>query len=128
MRLFVGYICFIQPGGNYQHSGFRFIRIGFPLMASNALARVSGFVLKVDRIQGVSKNSGEPYDFTQVKIVVADSDVTEVTLPRDLSKIGGYPSKGEFVDFLVDFRINATGKSISGNVQENYPADATAAA
>ena len=91
-------------------------------MANSALARVTGFVLKTDRIQGISKSSGEPYDFTQVKIVVADQDVTEVTLPRDLSKVGVI-SKGDMVDFLVEFRINATGKALSGNVQENYPVD-----
>lgn len=95
-------------------------------MAANALARVTGFVLKVDRLQGISKTTNEPYDFTQVKIVVADSDVTEVTLPKDLRKVGGEVAKGQFVDYLVDFRVNATGKSISGNVQGYFPAEEAA--
>lgn len=90
-------------------------------MATAALARVTGFVLKTDRLQGLSKASGEPYDFTQVKIVVADSDVTEVTLPRDLSRVGGAVSKGDLVDFLVEFRVRNNG--LSGNVQGLFPAD-----
>lgn len=94
-------------------------------MAVSALTRITGTVLRVDRMQGVSRNSGDPYDFTQAKVLVADTDVTEVTLPRDLSHLrNGVPVKGEEIDWLVDFRVNSSGRGLSGNVLQEFPVSA----
>lgn len=93
-------------------------------MATSALARLTGFVLKSDRRQGTSTKTGSPvpYDFTQIKVVVADSDVTEVTLPRNESTLaGGFPAKGDAVDYLVEFRLNANGRGLQGSVISDYP-------
>lgn len=95
-------------------------------MANAALTRVTGTVLKIDRLQGIGKASGEPYDFTQVKILVASSDVTEVTLPRNQQDLSsGAPIKGELVDYLVEFRINGSGKGLSGNVLSDFPEESS---
>lgn len=93
-------------------------------MASTALMRLSGTVTRLKRIQGISRNSGEPYDFVQVKVLVASEDTTEFTLPRDLSDLqNGAPVKGEKIDYLAEVNINSSGKGLNINVLGDYPAD-----
>ncbi len=92
-----------------------------------ALGRLTGVVLGTERIKGVSTKSGEPvpYDFTNAKVLVADSDVTVVTLPRQddygsyPTLAGGAPIKGELVDYLVNFTPN--GREVRGGVVSDFP-------
>lgn len=94
-------------------------------MAATALVRVTGAVLKVDRIAGTSHKSGSPvpYDFTQAKIVVADDDVTELTLPDAHRLSGGHPVKGELVDYLCSVKLNSSGRGLSVNALRDFPVD-----
>lgn len=96
-------------------------------MATSALVRITGTILRTERIQGISRNSGEPYDFTQGKVLTADMDVTEFTLPRDMSVLrSGTPGKGEEVDYLAEARINSSGKGLNINIVSDFPVDSLA--
>lgn len=83
---------------------------------ANATARITGYVLRVDRRSGVSKASGEPWSMCNVLVLVGQSGVAEATLPKDWSA----PSQGEEVDYLVEARTY--NGSVSFSVIERFPA------
>lgn len=98
-------------------------------MASAALGRLTGVVLSMNRLQGVSTKSGEakPYDFTNVVVLVANKNVVEATLPKPdeygvLPLAGGKPIEGELIDYLVEFSVY--GRDISARVLTDFPVDA----
>ena len=93
-----------------------------------ALGRLTGVVLGKERIKGVSNKTGEPvpYDFTNVKVLVANQDVTTVTLPRTddgtyPTLAGGDPYPGEVLDVLVQF--SPSGREVRGSIISDFPAD-----
>ena len=99
-------------------------------MASVALARVSGSVLSIPEPRGgVIKNgprAGESWRIESVNVLVADSNVTAVQLPRrndygELPLSGGNPTKGEIVDFLVEVSIYS--QDVQVRVLSDWPED-----
>lgn len=75
-----------------------------------ATFRVTGPVLDSTRRKGIAKGSGNPYDFTTIVVLVGGAGTCELTLPEDLSIIGGsYPQRMETVDFVVDVTPRQNG-------------------
>lgn len=75
-----------------------------------ATFRVTGPVLDKTRRKGTAKGSGNPYDFTQITVLVGGRGTVELTLPDDLSVIGGQlPDRMDTVDFVVEVSPRATG-------------------
>lgn len=84
-------------------------------MASVALARISGSVLSVpparSGVIGKGPRQGETWTMESANILVADTNVTAVQLPRR-DNTGVFESlgirelgKGEIVDFLVEVSV-----------------------
>jgi hypothetical protein len=72
--------------------------------------RISGTVLEVERIHGIGRVSGAPYDFRQVHVLVGKASIASITWPDVLES----PGEGEIVDWLVT--VSASG----GNLRVNY--------
>lgn len=63
-----------------------------------AAARITGTVLATERRTGVAKSSGNEYDFTEVRVLVADTDIAVFTAR---GSDGQHFHRGDAVDVLV---------------------------
>jgi hypothetical protein len=63
--------------------------------------QVAGTVLKVETREGIGKTSGEPYKITTARVLVADTGIAEVTLPRTMVA----PIAGESVEYVADVSV-----------------------
>lgn len=68
------------------------------------LARITGVVLGTTNRAGVSKTSGNAYDVSTVRVLVADSDVTSVTY-QTVNDMGARFAKGDVVDLLAEIDV-----------------------
>ena len=84
-----------------------------------ALARVTGRIGYINKLEGISKTSGQPYSMQIATVLVADRGVAEITLPRPESIGGRVFAEGESVDLLVSFDVY--GNRISSTVVGDYP-------
>lgn len=75
-----------------------------------AAARLTGQVLRTERRSGVSKNSGNAYDFTEVGVLVASRDVTQFTVQ---ATAGATFEPGDLIDVVVDLSIYAGRLDVS---------------
>jgi len=75
-------------------------------MASTALARVTGTVLKIDVRTGNARATGNPYRIETARILVEQTDISEVVIPDDL---GVRIIEGEDVDLLAEFSVGPRG-------------------
>lgn len=99
-------------------------------MASVALARISGSVLSVpEPREGIIKSgprAGEPWRIESVNVLVADSNVTAVQLPRrnsfgELPLSVGNPVKGVMVDLLCE--VSVYQSEVQVRALEDWPED-----
>lgn len=99
------------------------------LMATSAIARISGRVLRSDLRDGVK--DGRPWSFNNLTILVGGLGTTEIAIwDRDVKNIGGHlPDAGEDVDFLVEVVRSERGFNLNllGNFDHQRNADALAA-
>ncbi|HEY0186217.1 MAG TPA: hypothetical protein VGC67_01885 [Cellulomonas sp.] len=75
-----------------------------------AAARITGQVLRTERRSGTSKASGNPYDFTEVGVLVASRDVTSFTVQ---ASAGVSFSAGDLIDIVVDLSVYAGRLDVS---------------
>jgi hypothetical protein len=92
-------------------------------VSETATARVTGYVLKVDVRSGTSRATNEPYSMTIVRVLVANTGVTELILPRDFRRV---PTPGEEIDYLVEFSGRGNGQ-LGSSVVGEWPVAAVAA-
>lgn len=91
-----------------------------------ATFRVSGPVLDSTRRKGIAKGSGNPYDFTTIVVLVGGAGTCELTLPEDLTVIGGsYPQRMDNVDFIVEVTPRQNG-GFGTDIRGLYKPDALA--
>lgn len=87
---------------------------------NNFKLRLTGEVRSVEHIQGVSKTTGEQYSFWKTN-VLTDDDVIAVTYQRDMAGFAkGLPKRGDKVDYLVEVRLNASGRNINITAQGDF--------
>lgn len=88
-----------------------------------AAARITGLVLGTDRRQGTSEKSGKAYDFTEVRVLVANSDIATFTVRgNDAAQL----QQGDHVDVLVEQDVY--GGRLSSSYRSPWPASVTDAA
>lgn len=105
-------------------------------MSSTALTRISGHVLSASSRSGFFKGNhpraGEEWRIESLNVLVADQNVTVVTLPRRESdggfeKLSGFRwDKGDPVDFLTE--VSIYNGDLQVRVLEDFPVDALASA
>jgi len=87
------------------------------------MLRVSGKCLRVEERSGTKLNeaTGElrPWAFDVCRILVADSDVVEVT--RWANSPVCQPGRGDYVDWLVD--VSARGGRLNVALDSEWPSD-----
>lgn len=68
------------------------------------LARITGVVLGTTSRQGTSKTTGNAYDMSTVRVLVADSDVSHVTFSTDNDWRARF-EKGDVVDLVAEVDV-----------------------
>lgn len=81
-----------------------------------AVARITGTVLSTDRRQGTSDRTGKAYDFTEVKVLVAEHDVATFTARGN---DGAHFNRGDIVDVLVEQDVY--GQRLSSTLIGQWP-------
>jgi hypothetical protein len=94
------------------------------MAASSALGIVSGIVTRVKHRSGTARNTGNPYEFYVVTVLVAGKGVAEVNLGgAAIRELGGVePANGSSVSWLCDFGTGQYGLSVEF-VEEFDPTD-----
>lgn len=90
-------------------------------MASNLFARVIGTAFgEITNRKGTAKETGRPYDFNVLKVLVPDGGISEVVLPDESARLfgGALPVDGDPVDLLVE--ISARAKGFGSTIIKNY--------
>lgn len=87
-------------------------------MASTVTIRVTGTVLKAERMAGTAKATGNAYDFTRVRVLVADEGICELTLAKNQI----CPSRGDLIDYLAEVGVDRQG-SPSVRASGDFPSD-----
>jgi len=101
-------------------------------MAFNLYARVIGTAFgEVQNRKGTAKESGKPYDFNIMKVLVPNGGISEVVLPDDAESVlfgGTLPVDGDEVDLTVE--VSPRPKGFGSTILKNnlHPAVAYASA
>jgi hypothetical protein len=83
-------------------------------VASSAIARLTGTVLRVQHKDGIAKNSGNPYSMEIVTVLVAGVGTTEFSFfTADVAKLGGViPAADDYIDWSVEISRSERGFNI----------------
>lgn len=82
--------------------------------------RACGRVLLTERVEGISKRTGEPYGFTQVSVLTDKAGICVVTLGDRLP----VPTEGDTVDYSVNVTVNGSRLRVSA-FADNYAVPAS---
>lgn len=77
---------------------------------ADATVRVSGPVLHRNVRTGTSRASGEPYRITEVRVLVENTGIADVTLPEGLDKF----IEGQDIDVLCDVSVYGNRAQLRG--------------
>lgn len=80
-------------------------------MASSAIARLTGTVLRTQHRDGVAKATGNPYSMEIITVLVAGVGTTELSFfTSDVSKLGGVlPAADDYIDWAVEISRSERG-------------------
>lgn len=92
------------------------------------LVRITGNVIFGPTLkEGISAKTGNAYSMQLVNVLVAKRDVVELTLPKDLSRIGGeVVREGSSIDWLVS--VDVFAGRLQWSVEGLFPSAQPAAA
>jgi hypothetical protein len=80
-------------------------------MASSAIARLTGTVLRTQHRDGIAKGSGNPYSMEIITVLVAGVGTTELSFfTSDVAKLGGVlPEADDYIDWAIEVSRSERG-------------------
>jgi hypothetical protein len=88
-------------------------------MATSAIARLTGTVIRKEHRDGIAKATGKAYDMHILTVLVGGAGTTEIIQPAAGVVSGSVPGVGEDIDWLVE--VSRSERGFNLNVLGLYP-------